>query len=252
MAKTSKPARKHRRPGSPALAQSIIYGWHSALAALQNPDRIIHGIYATANAANRLAETGLSLPGPEIRDNREIDRIAGDGAVHQGLAVICDPLPDRDLDSTDGAALIVVLDQVTDPHNVGAILRSAAAFGAGALVMTARHGPADTGVLAKAASGGLEHVPVIRVANLARAMDQIADLGFLRIGLDSEHADPIESIGVTEKLALVLGAEGKGLRRLTKEKCDRLVRLEIPGPIASLNVSNAAAAIALYALTRRR
>ena len=250
MAKTSKPARKHRRSGLPVPARSIIYGWHSALAALQNPERVIHGIYATANAANRLAEAGLVPSGLEVRDNREIDRIAGD-AVHQGLAVICDPLPDRDLAGLEGAGLIVVLDQVTDPHNVGAIARSAAAFGAGALVMTARHGPEDTGVLAKAASGGLEHLPVIRVTNLARALEQIADLGFLRVGLDSRHDDTIESIDDTASLALVLGAEGKGLRRLTKEKCDRLVRLDIPGPIASLNVSNAAA-IALYALTRRR
>ena len=251
MAKTSKPARKHRRSGLPNPVRSIIYGWHSALAAMQNPERVIHGIYATENASNRLTEAGLAPLGLEIRDTREIDRIAGEGAVHQGLAVICDPLPDRDLAGISGPGLIVVLDQVTDPHNVGAILRSAAAFGAGALVMTIRHGPEDTGVLAKAASGGLEHVPVIRVANLARAMEQIANLGFLRVGLDSEHDETIESIGDAANLALVLGAEGKGLRRLTKEKCDRLVRLEMPGPIASLNVSNAAA-MALYALTRRR
>jgi len=251
MAKTSKPARRHRRSGLAKPARSIICGWHSALAALQNPERVIHAVYATANAANRLAEAGLVPSGLEIRDNRDIDRLAGEGAVHQGLAVDCDPLPDRDLAGIEGAGLIVVLDQVTDPHNVGAILRSAAAFGAGALVMTARHGPEDTGVLAKAASGGLEHVPVIRVANLARALEQIADFGFLRVGLDSEHDESIESIGDAASLALVLGAEGKGLRRLTKEKCDRLVRLDMPGPIASLNVSNAAA-IALYALTRRR
>ncbi len=144
-----------------------------------------------------------------------------------------------------------MLDQVTDPHNVGAVLRSAAAFGAAALVMTARHGPQDTGVLAKAASGGLEHVPIIRVANLARALDRIADLGFLRLGLDSSHPETIESVSEAKSLALVLGAEGKGLRRLTKEKCDRLVRLDLPGPVASLNVSNAAA-IALYAVSRRR
>ena len=252
MAKTSKSAGKHRQVRISVPARSIIYGWHSALAALQNPERVIHGIYATANAANRLAETGLVLPKLEIRDARDIDRMAGEDAVHQGLVVTCDPLPDCDLASIAGASLIVVLDQVTDPHNVGAIARSAAAFGAGALVMTARHGPADdTGVLAKAASGGLEHMPVIRVTNLARAMDEIADLGFLRAGLDSERAETIDSIDDVESVALVLGAEGKGLRRLTKEKCDRLVRLDMPGPIASLNVSNAAA-IALYVLTRRR
>ncbi len=251
MAKTSKTTHKRRRRGSPVPARSIIYGWHSAFAALQNRERTIHGIYATANAANRLVATGLSPSRLEIRDNRDIDRIAGDGAVHQGLVVICDPLPDRDLASLAGTRLIVVLDQVTDPHNVGAIARSAAAFGAAALIMTARHSPEETGVLAKAASGGLEHVPVIRVANLARALDQIADLGFLRVGLDSEHDETIEAVDGVQSLALVLGAEGKGLRRLTKEKCDRLVRLDMPGPVASLNVSNAAA-VALYALTRQQ
>ncbi|HSG96121.1 MAG TPA: 23S rRNA (guanosine(2251)-2'-O)-methyltransferase RlmB [Afifellaceae bacterium] len=232
-------------------ARQIIYGWHSALAALQNPERVIHAVHATENAASRLAKTGLALSKLEIGDSRVIDRIAGAGAVHQGLAIICSPLPDRGLADLAGAGLIVVLDQITDPHNVGAIARSAAAFGAGGLVLTARHGPEDSSVLAKAASGGLEHVPVIRVANLARALDQIADLGFLRVGLDSEYDETIESIADATSLALVFGAEGKGLRRLTKEKCDRLVRLNMPGPIASLNVSNAAA-IALYAVTRRR
>lgn len=251
MAKTSKTDRQHRSSGSSKPIRSVIYGWHSALAALQNPERVIHGVYATENASNRLAKTGLAPPGLEICDNRNISRIAGYGAIHQGLAVICDPLPDRDLAGIVGTSVIVVLDHVTDPHNVGAILRSAAAFGAGALVMTVRHGPEETGVLAKAASGGLEHVPVIRVANLARALDQIAELGFFRVGLDSVHPDSIDEITDAGNIALVLGAEGKGLRRLTKQKCDCLVRLEMPGPIASLNVSNAAA-IALYAVTRRR
>jgi 23S rRNA (guanosine2251-2'-O)-methyltransferase len=170
--------------------------------------------------------------------------------VHQGIAILCDPLPEPDLADLENARLVVVLDQVTDPHNVGAILRSAAAFGADALVLTERHGPAESGVMAKAASGGLEHVALMRVKNLARALGELGDMGFSRLGLDSEHSEPLDGIGPGERTAIVLGAEGKGLRRLTRETCDRLVRLDVPGPIQSLNVSNAAA-LALYVLTRR-
>jgi 23S rRNA (guanosine2251-2'-O)-methyltransferase len=228
---------------------ALIYGWHSAVAALQNPRRRIQKILATRNALQRLVEIGIAnLPSPA--DPREIDRLVGHDSVHQGIAVLADPLPEVDLESLMDAALLVVLDQVTDPHNVGAVLRSAAAFEADAIVLTERHGPADTGVLAKAASGGLEHVPLVRVTNLARAMDQLADMGFLRLGLDSAHAEPLEAIDPGGKVAIALGAEGKGLRRLTREKCDHLVRIEAPGPIASLNVSNAAA-LALYVLSRR-
>jgi 23S rRNA (guanosine2251-2'-O)-methyltransferase len=230
--------------------QQLIYGWHSALAALQNPGRKIHRVLATANALERLAAIGVAnLPDPV--DGRDIDRVAGSGAVHQGLAVICEPLPELDLPDLAETDRIVVLDQVTDPHNVGAIIRSAAAFGCGALVLTERHGPGDSGVLAKAASGGLEHVALVRVKNLARALDQLGKLGFTRLGLDSEHAESLESEPDGSRVALVLGAEGKGMRRLTRENCDRLVRLEVPGPIKSLNVSNAAA-LALYALSRPR
>ena len=226
----------------------MIYGWHSALAAITNPRRRLERILATANAAKRLAEHGIpNLPEPV--DPREIDRLAGPGAVHQGIAVLCAPLPDLDLADLEAAWLLLVLDQITDPQNVGAILRSAAAFGCEGLVLTERHGPAETGVLAKAASGGLEYVPLVRVKNLARAMDEIGRMEFTRLGLDSEHAEPLDAIRLEGKTALVLGAEGKGMRRLTRDKCDRLVRLDVPGPIKSLNVSNAAA-LALYAVTR--
>lgn len=227
----------------------LIYGWHSALAALQNPRRQVHRILATRNALSRLAEHGVKdLPAPV--EPRAIERATGAGAVHQGIAVVCDPLPAPAIEDLGDARLVIVLDQVTDPHNVGAILRSAAAFSADALILTERHGPAESGVLAKAASGGLEHVALTRVKNLARALDALADMGFRRLGLDSAHEEPLEAVSAESKSAIVLGAEGKGLRRLTREKCDRLVRLDLPGPIASLNVSNAAA-LALYVLTRR-
>jgi 23S rRNA (guanosine2251-2'-O)-methyltransferase len=228
--------------------EAVIYGWHGALAALRNPRRRIRKLLATRNALQRLAEAGIAdLPPPA--EPREIDRITGAGAVHQGIAILADPLPEPALSDLVDAKLVVVLDQVTDPHNVGAVIRSAAAFGAAAIIMTERHGPADTGVLAKAASGGLEHVALVRVKNLARALDQLGDMGFLRLGFDSGFADPIETIELSGRTAIVLGAEGDGMRRLTREKCDRLVRLEAPGAIQSLNVSNAAA-VALYALTR--
>ena len=230
--------------------QQLIYGWHSALAALQNPARRIRRILATPNVLTRLEEVGLAdLPEPV--EAREVDRLTGPEAVHQGIAVVCDLLPELDIPDLADAKRIVVLEQVTDPHNVGAILRSAAAFNCEALILTERHGPADSGVLAKAASGGLEHVSLVRVKNLARALDQLGKLGFSRLGLDSEHSEPIELAHADGPTALVLGAEGKGLRRLTREHCDRLVRLDIPGPIKSLNVSNAAA-LALYALARPR
>ncbi len=242
-----------RGGGAPAARPvsdgTVIYGWHSALAALKNPRRHVRKLLATRNALARLAEagiTGLSQP----VDARDIERLTGAGAVHQGIALVADPLLEPDLAELENAKLVVVLDQVTDPHNVGAVLRSAAAFGANAVLLTERHGPEESGVLAKAASGELEHVALIRVKNLARALEELGALGFFRIGLDSEHAVPLKSVDAGAKAAIVLGAEGKGLRRLTREKCDVLARLDMPGAIASLNISNAAA-VTLYALTRR-
>jgi 23S rRNA (guanosine2251-2'-O)-methyltransferase len=237
------------RKGGGSNDPALIYGWHSALAALQNPRRRIRRLYGTANALDRLGEIGLrDLPNPV--DVREIDRVTGAGAVHQGIAVLCDPLAEADIADVEDAELIVVLDQVTDPHNVGAIMRSCAALGASAIVLTERHGPRESGVLAKAASGAVEHVSLVRVKNLARAMEALAEFGFFRIGLDSGHADSLEDFRIPGKAALVLGAEGKGMRRLTRESCDQLFRLEMPGKIKSLNVSNAAA-LALYIVSRR-
>lgn len=239
------------RAARPPDGGELIYGWHSALEALRNPRRKVRQLLVTRNVRNRLQQAGVGAPLPEPVDPRAVDGLTGRDAVHQGIALLCDPLAEANLDDCAAASLIVVLDQVTDPQNVGAVLRSAAAFGAGALVLTARHAPADTPVLAKAASGALEHVPLVRVPNLARGLAALGEMGFLRVGLDGAAPEPIEAIPSPDKVALVLGAEGKGLRRLTAESCDQLVRLPTEGPIGSLNVSNAAA-VALYAVMRGR
>ncbi len=246
--------RKRFPPRSPAERRPDslwIYGIHAVLAALANPRREIRRIVATPNALTRITEAGARLPvAPEEANPRLLDRLLGGDAVHQGVAVEVAPLPALGLDALADARLVVVLDQVTDPHNVGAILRSAVAFAADAVVTTGRHAPAETGVLAKAASGALDAIRLIEVPNLARALDEIGRLGFTRIGLDSEADTPIEDAMGGDRIALVLGAEGKGLRRLTRDTCDRLARLSVPGAIASLNVSNAAV-LALY-LARRQ
>ncbi len=220
------------------------------LAALANPRRKVLRVLATANALIRLNEAGAHLPeAPEETTPKLLDRLLGGEAVHQGVAVEVAPLPSMAFEDLKDARLIVVLDQITDPHNVGAILRSSVAFAADAVVTTGRHAPAETGVLAKAASGALDAIPLVEVQNLARALEELGAMGFTRIGLDSEAESPIEEAMTGARIALVLGAEGKGLRRLTRDTCDRLARLTVPGTIASLNVSNAAV-LALY-LARR-
>ena len=224
----------------------ILYGWHSVTLALLNPKRTIRKLYATENAAHRLTEEGIAPRiAPEIvRSDFIASRLSAD-AVHQGLMAEVDPLPAPDIATLEPEGIILVLDQITDPHNVGAILRSAAAFAVRAIVTTARHSPEVTGVLAKAASGALEYVPFVTVQNLARALNELKDRGFMTVGLDSEGAETLSSVEMKEPLALVLGAEGKGLRQLTRETCDVVARLDLPGEIKSLNVSNAAA-LALY------
>jgi 23S rRNA (guanosine2251-2'-O)-methyltransferase len=216
-------------------------------AALENPVRRFHRILATENAARRLAEDGVALPmAPELVRPDVIDARLGPDAVHQGLLAETDPLSAPAADELEPAGVVLVLDQVTDPHNVGAILRSAVAFGAGALITTARHSPHESGVLAKSASGALEHIDQIEVKNLADALGQLHEAGFRTIGLDSEGPEELEKSLSGEKIALVLGAEGKGLRQKTRETVTTLARLDMPGPIRSLNVPNAAA-ISLYA-----
>jgi 23S rRNA (guanosine2251-2'-O)-methyltransferase len=174
----------------------------------------------------------------------EVDEIAARAprdSVHQGVLLEARPLAPIDISELPDNGLVIVLDQITDPHNVGAILRTAAAFAVDALVTTERHSPEFSGALAKSASGGLEHVPIATVVNLARALDEMGDMGYLRVGLDSEGPVSLARVALRRPLALVLGAEGKGLRRLTRERCDVLARLDLPGAIKSLNVSNAAA-----------
>jgi len=227
-----------------------IYGIHPVLAALANPRRKVTRMLATPNALARLKEAGATLPkAVEETTPRLLDHQLGREAVHQGVAIEVAPLEPLALKAIANARLVVVLDQVTDPHNVGAILRSAVAFAADAIVTTGRHAATEGGVLAKAASGGLDRIKWIEVQNLARALEEMAEMGFRRVGLDSDAATPIEEAMAGDKIALVLGAEGKGLRHLTKETCDVVAKLAVPGEIASLNVSNAAA-LALYIASR--
>ena len=243
---------RHRARPAPLAADgpAILYGWHTVKAALENPARHIHRLLATENAARRLADDGVPLPiQPEIVRPDVIDARLGPDAVHQGLLVEADPLPSPAAEELAPEGIVLVLDQITDPHNVGAIMRSAAAFAAKAIVTTARHSPEATGVLAKAASGALELVPLMTVQNLARGLQALRQRGFLLVGLDSGGEADLADLPLRAPLALVLGAEGKGLRQLTRETCDRLARIDVPGEIKSLNVSNAAA-LALYVASR--
>jgi 23S rRNA (guanosine2251-2'-O)-methyltransferase len=228
----------------------ILYGWHTVTAALANPARRLRKLWATENALRRLADAGIvPAVAPElVRPDALAARLTPD-AVHQGLLAEADPLPAPDIEDLAAAGIVLVLDQITDPHNVGAILRSAAAFAVAAIVTTTRHSPEATGVLAKSASGALEWVPIVAVQNLARALAALKERGFLVIGLDGDAPDDLASLKLAAPLALVLGAEGKGLRQLTKATCDRLARLDLPGVIKSLNVSNAAA-LSLYVAAR--
>lgn len=229
----------------------ILYGWHAVHEALANPVRQFKSLLVTENAARRLAEVFHNLPiEPTIVRPSEIDRRVSADAVHQGLLLYAESLPALTVEDLASESLILVLDQITDPHNVGAIIRTACAFGVDAILTTARHSPAATGVLAKAASGGLEHVPFVVVRNLAGALQTLVERGYQCIGLDSEGSQSLASVSVRRPLALVLGAEGKGLRQLTRERCTVLARLDVTGPIKSLNVSNAAA-ISLYDVTSR-
>jgi len=242
---------KFRPAASSHDGPAILYGWHTVKAALENPARRIRRLWATDNAARRLTEDGVPLRiEPQIVRPDDIAARLGPDAVHQGLLAEADALPAPDIEELPPRGVVLVLDQITDPHNVGAILRSAAAFAVSAIVTTARHSPEATGVLAKSASGALELVPMVTVQNLARGLAALKERGFLLIGLDSTGETDLAATPLRTPLALVLGAEGKGLRQLTRATCDHVARLDLPGAIKSLNVSNAAA-LALYVATTR-
>ncbi|MEI8394001.1 MAG: 23S rRNA (guanosine(2251)-2'-O)-methyltransferase RlmB [Rhodospirillaceae bacterium] len=243
---------------------TFLYGVHAAAAAWLNPERECRrmllteaGQAALAGVLERARSLGLKRPPPNSVAKPELERLLPQGAVHQGVALEVAPLPEVDLedllrlpeDQHPGA--VVVLDQVTDPHNIGAIMRSAAAFGAGAVIVTERHAPEATGVLAKSASGAVDVVPLVRVTNLARTLEDLQKAGYWCVGLDESGRRSLPELDITGRLALVLGAEGAGLRRLTRERCDEIARLPTTGPISSLNVSNAAA-VALYEWARVR
>lgn len=242
--------KKSHQQGSPARPR--FWGRHAVAAALDNPERRVLKAWATREAAKFMQfpdEVTVT-----IAEGPDLARLVQGDAPHQGVVIEVEPLADVWLDEIlTGApeqAVLLVLDQVTDPHNVGAILRTACAFGAIGLVTQDRHSPPEGGALAKAASGALEAVPWARVVNLARALGEIADAGFWRIGLDgTAPAELKDALGPT-KVALVLGAEGAGLRPNTRDHCDSLARLPISSAVESLNVSNAAA-VALYAATTR-
>ena len=238
---------KGKRQGRGSRSAVWLYGRHAVAAALANPGRRRVRLLAESGAAAAFADHE-----PDIVDRAALRQVLPDGAVHQGAALLAEPLPDAGLDSLlAGAesrkrAAVVVLDRVQDPQNVGAILRSAAAFGALGMVIPARRAPPETGALAKAASGALERVPVIRAVNLARALAAMKDAGFWCVGFAADSETALSPGALPDRCALVLGAEGAGLRRLTAETCDLVLRIPMADGAASLNVS-AAAAIALYA-----
>jgi 23S rRNA (guanosine2251-2'-O)-methyltransferase len=250
---------KHQGAQGRLPPEQMLFGLHAVEAALANPKRITLRAYLTDNAAAKLASLTARRKVPVTAAlPADLDALAGGGAVHQGAVLHVEPLAQPHLEDLldalpeDAPAALAMLDQVTDPHNVGAVLRSAAAFGIAGLIVQDRHSPPLSGTLAKAASGALEHVPVIATVNLARALDLLKDRGFFCLGFDSEGAEPFErSAAAHNRAVFVFGAEDKGLRRLVREGCDAVYALSAPGPIRSLNISNAAA-IVFYEADRAR
>ncbi|MDZ4736635.1 MAG: 23S rRNA (guanosine(2251)-2'-O)-methyltransferase RlmB [Rhodospirillaceae bacterium] len=254
-----RPERHTDRPGG--ANQLWLYGQHAVAAALANSKRRILALTATHESAAGLErmrrDAARELPPIETLSREAIEARLPAGAPHQGLAVRCAPLPEialadllAELDPA-APAVLVGLDQVTDPQNAGAVLRSAAAFGAHGVILTERHAAPETGTLARAASGALDVVPLVRVGNLARAIDELKAAGFWIFGLAGDADSTLGETELPARIVLMLGAEGSGLRRLTRERCDGLIRLPTRPPIDQLNVSNAAA-IALYEANRRR
>ena len=255
----------YRNTPKPPPNGFFIWGRHAVLAALANPERRVATLYSTADAAGDLQKAITTLPSSRstnlpplaITELQRLNRItaSGDKAVHQGMVAAVwplDPLQLNDVLATAGREplRVILLDQLSDPRNVGAIMRSARAFGVTAIIATHRNTPEESGALARTATGALEHVPVVRVVNLSRAIQKLQAADITVAGLASDGAMGVQSLSQFPRLAVVVGAEGPGLRRLTRNHCDHLVRIEINNDADSLNVSNAAA-IALYAATTR-
>lgn len=264
LGRTPEKRNKNRAEGKPSGLRPALYGFHAVREAWLNPAREIEVLYLTPQAARGfekpLQDTArrkdLPRPAPTNIDKTALEKLLPKGAVHQGIALAARPLPESDVQDfiiaaqTRPRTVLVLLDQVTDPHNVGAILRSAAAFGLHGLILQKKHAPEPDGVLAKTACGAVEHLRIAQETNLSRALESLKDAGFTVIGLDERGAETLNAYtghGIPDKTVLVLGSEGEGIRRLIQENCDILLRLPTSGAIASLNVSNAAA-IAFYAL----
>ncbi len=249
--KSRRPWKTHREAAAPGL---WLYGHHAVAAALGNPRRKLKRLVLTDRAGEALDKKLLARLRPERAEGDAVSRLLPQGAVHQGVALECEPLNRHDIADIPPAAdgqrsIVVVLDQISDPHNVGAILRSAAAFGVAAVVAQDRHAPPESGALAKSASGALDLVPYITVVNIARALKELGDQGYWRVALAGDGERPLKDAVATGNIALVLGSEGSGLRRLVRETCDVAAFVPITPTIESLNVSNAAA-IALYECRR--
>lgn len=232
----------------------IIYGIHACSAALKNPRRVVEKVFVlNKNLLSQLPALGKRSV--EVLDKTQFDKIVGTGAVHQGVALRVQPLPAQDIsfleDDTTPSQIVVVLDHVTDPHNIGAIARTSAAFGAKALIQTAHNAPKETAIMAKTASGALDIVPLCTETNLARALGELKRMGFWVVGFAEGGSQPLPKLDLTGKVALVLGAEGEGLRRRTQELCDHLAFLPTSPYFSTLNVSNAAA-VALYETFRQQ
>ncbi len=248
--KDGAPRRDYARKPSPHRNLSMLegvqqlWGLHTVEAALLNPKRRHQRLLATENAWKKLESTGAQIK-PEIVHPRDLDKLLGRDTVHQGVLLESYPIPSPALEKAEAKGCFLALDQITDPHNVGAILRTASAFNVRGIIMTERYSPQMQGVLAKAASGALEYVPLHLVKNLRKSMAALKERGFTAVGLDSEGPETLDALNVKLPLLLVLGAEGKGLRPSVREDCDNLARIDLPGDIKSLNVSNAAA-LALY------
>lgn len=256
--KTNPAATKRSLPPKPKKLTITLFGKHAVTEAWLNPQRVIHNVFITERMEDEFKQMvhqakkcGLQRPSPTIVSKEQIDQSVTTDSPHQGIAIHCDDLPEVSLGdmirSSNAAAkrCIVILDQVTDPHNVGAIIRSACAFGATGIVMQKKHAPNLNGILAKTACGGVEHLPVAFETNLSRSIKTLQENGYFVIGLDERGDSSLHKITIPEKTAIVLGAEGSGLRRLIRENCDTLCLLPTIPPILSLNVSNAAA-IAVY------